>query len=110
MRRVILSKLYDHLEREYTINVPRETFLERSLLHHELEALLAFKSDPLIDEMCSALGRLHEGTYGTCLTCKRPIEQQLLDSDPVRRVCGVCEQVYTHHNDPLPLVVSFPER
>jgi hypothetical protein len=94
MRRAILSRLYEHLADIYGIEVTRETFLGGSFGMHQIDALLAFKSDPLIDELRSALGRLEEGNYGTCMTCKKPLLQQLLDDDPARRLCSECEHVY----------------
>jgi len=105
MRRAILSRLFEHLVDTYGIDVSRETFLSGSFGMHQIDALLAFKSDPLIDELRSALGRLEEGTYGICMTCKKPLLQQLLNEDPARRLCGECEHVYLfttlRHGDPV---------
>jgi RNA polymerase-binding transcription factor DksA len=40
-----------------------------------------------------ALGRLLEGTYGTCEVCASPIESALLAEDAVARVCADCAGV-----------------
>lgn len=94
MRRAILSRLYEHLLEMYAIDVARETFLSGSFGINQIDALLAFKSDPLIDELRSALGRLEDGSFGSCMTCKKPLPQRLLDDDPTRRLCSECEHIY----------------
>lgn len=99
MRRAILTMLCEHLEQEYGIQCSSETFLGGRLPTHQLDAVLAFKSNPYIDELRNALDRLDEGTYAVCISCKQLISQELLDGDPARRVCGTCEAVYFHLGD-----------
>jgi len=90
MRRSILSRLFGHLEKAYDLETGREAFVNGSLGLPQIDAVLAFKSDPLIDELRSALERLEAGSYGRCTTCKAPIAQELLDEDPARRFCDQC--------------------
>jgi RNA polymerase-binding transcription factor DksA len=96
IRHGILRKLYSHLEEHYALSISESTFREGSLTIHQLDALLAFKSDPLLDELRSALNRLEEGTFGVCLSCKDRIDEDLMDADPTRRMCKRCESVYSH--------------
>lgn len=96
MRRLILSKLYDHLQDQYTVVYPRETFINGELSIHDIDALLAFKSDPHIEELRHALDRIEAGTFGVCISCKAVISEELLDTDPEQRVCGLCEQKFVH--------------
>lgn len=96
MRRAILGRLYEHLQAHYSIDWSRETFLSDQLSLHQIDATLAFKSDPLIDELRGALDRLNEGNYGLCISCKGDIPQNLLDTDPTRRFCGACEVELSH--------------
>lgn len=96
MRRMILSRLYDHLQDHYAVFSPREHFVDGNLTMHDIDALLAFKSDPQLDELRHALDRLESGTFGICLGCKAPIPQALLDNDPSRRICISCEQKFLH--------------
>lgn len=96
VRRQILSRLYDFLQDQYSIFYPRETFLNGELPIHDLDALLAFKSDSQLDELRRALDRLEDGTYGICLSCKIPIAQETLDRDPAQRICNACEKKFLH--------------
>jgi len=96
MRRAILCRLFDHLEEYYGIEWTRETFVNGQLSLPQIDAILSFKSDPRLDELRSALGRLENGSYGVCLSCKRIIGQEILDTDPARRLCPECEEEYSH--------------
>jgi len=92
MRRIILGKLYELLQQDYSLAVTRDAFLEREFTHHELDAMLAFKSDAQVLELRLALDRLEEGTLDACIGCKGIIAQEVLDADPTSRICERCEQ------------------
>ncbi|MGA9115539.1 MAG: hypothetical protein WB626_02075 [Bacteroidota bacterium] len=96
MRRLVLSKLFDHLEQNYSVDQSRESFLSGNPDNHLIDMVLSFKSDPHLEELRSALDRLQEGSFGTCLSCKGWIEQRLLDEDPARRLCGECDREIVH--------------
>ena len=95
IRRSILRRLYSHLEEHYAITIPDSSLNKDPLSLHQLDALLAFKSDPHLDDLRAALDRLEEGTFGVCLSCKVQIEENLMDIDPTRRMCDRCERVYS---------------
>lgn len=46
--------------------------------------------DHLLDGVEAALTRLDEGTYGTCSTCGRAIDDARLAEDPTILTCGGC--------------------
>ena len=96
MRRAVLSKLFAHLEEYYGCDWSRETFVDDRLSLHQIDALLAFKSDPRLEELRSALLRIDDGSFGICISCKREIGQEVLDRDPSQRVCTACEKEYSH--------------
>ncbi|MGA9119134.1 MAG: hypothetical protein WB699_07175 [Bacteroidota bacterium] len=96
MRRVVLSKLFEHLKENYGLDWSEEIFDENRVSVHQLDAVLAFKSDFVLDELCSALNRLEEGTYGVCIRCKSPMGEEILDDDPTRRLCPSCARSFTH--------------
>jgi RNA polymerase-binding transcription factor DksA len=96
MKRIILTGLYNHLQEHYDISHPHIAFVDGVAGSEEMSALLAFKSDPTIDEYRSALDRIESGTYGACIRCKTTIHDDLLVSDPVRRVCVDCEKDLNH--------------
>jgi hypothetical protein len=96
VRCAILCRLFEHLEDTYGIGLSRDLFVNGQLSLHQIDALLAFKSDALIDELRSALDRLNAGVYGICIRCRRKIDDTLLDHDPARRVCAECEEEFSH--------------
>jgi len=96
MRRVILSSLYDQLKTQYTIEWSRESFVGGHLSLPQIDAVLAFKSDPRLEELRGALSRLESGTFGVCCCCKSAINERLLESDPARRFCPLCESRFSH--------------
>jgi len=91
IRRKILHCLFLHLSEKYSFS---EYDSNADTTMQELDALLAFKSDLRIEELRSALDRLEEGTYGSCILCKKPIAADALESDPACRYCGQCERAY----------------
>jgi RNA polymerase-binding transcription factor DksA len=93
---MILTKLYDRLDSAYGMLISREQFLEGKLSMRDLDALLAYKSDPHLDELLHALERLDAGSYGMCMSCKSSISEDVLDSDPTQRLCTACEQKFVH--------------
>jgi RNA polymerase-binding transcription factor DksA len=96
MRQVILGRLYTHLDEYYSISLSEEFPTEDRVSLNQIDAILAFKSDPQLDELRAAFERLEEGTFGLCLSCKEQIDDNLMDDDPTRRMCERCERVYSH--------------
>lgn len=94
-RRAVLRLLFARLAERYGVEVHRDDQVD-GVSSHELDSLLAFKSDQRLEDLRKALGRLDDGTYGRCLCCKGYIEPQLLGLDPARRVCSRCEQRFFH--------------
>ena len=43
-----------------------------------------------LDEIDAALLRVHDGTYGSCVSCGRPIGEERLEARPVARTCILC--------------------
>jgi len=95
MRRAILTALYAHLQDAYGLEITEESFVQGQMSLQDIDALLAFKSDPRIDDLRGALERLERGTFGQCLACKGHIDQELLDTDPTQRLCSACERLYS---------------
>lgn len=100
MRRQILSKLYDLLHEQSPVFYSRETFVNGEVSFHALDAIVAFRYSPDVEELRRALDRLDEGTFGICLSCKSTISQEVLDNDPTQRICTACEQKYIHVREP----------
>lgn len=94
MRNLVLSRMFDLLDQTYVIDIDREEFAGERVPLHEIDAVLAFKSDPHLDELRGALERIDDGSYGACIGCKTEIDQRLLDEEPARRICAKCETEY----------------
>jgi len=94
-KELILGKLYDHLCADYSFGWPRELFVNADLSFHDIDAILAFKSDIQLEELRIALDRIEEGTFGICLRCKQDISLETLDAEPSRRFCQVCEREFS---------------
>jgi len=94
MRGVVLRRMFDLLEQTYGIDVDRDDFAGERTSLHEIDAVLAFKSDPRLVELRGALERIDDGSFGVCIGCKSDIDQRLLDEDPACRMCGKCESEY----------------
>jgi RNA polymerase-binding transcription factor DksA len=96
VRRIILSRLRAYLAEHYAETSTETLLSSEDLSLHQIDAILAFKSDPYLDELRSALDRMEEGTFGLCLSCKHRIGFQALRQDPTRRLCERCDQQYRH--------------
>jgi hypothetical protein len=94
MRRAVLCRMFDILEQTYGIDENRQEFIGERVSLHEIDAVLAFKSDPHLDELRGALERINDGSFGVCIGCKTEIDQRLLDEEPARRICEKCEKEY----------------
>ena len=101
MRRAVLCRMFDLLEQTYGIDVNREEFVGGGVSLHGIDAALAFKSDPRLEELRGALERIDEGSFGVCIGCKSPISWRLLDEEPARRMCEKCEQEYNRSSSVL---------
>ncbi|MEK9137294.1 MAG: hypothetical protein AAB393_09230 [Bacteroidota bacterium] len=96
MRHLILTRLYAHLEEHYSISLADDFPFDEEFTLHHIDAILAFRSDPQLDELRAALDRLEDGTFGVCISCKNSVDETSMDADPTRRFCERCEHMYSH--------------
>ncbi len=94
-----------------TVHELRETILNRiqhilihsygqsldSIDQNNLDAHLAFKGDPQLNELRLALYRMKEGTYGNCIYCKNPISVEILRRSPTAHFCESCAAKLSAH-------------
>jgi DnaK suppressor protein len=52
---------------------------------------LASRQSQLIEEIDEALGRIEDGTYGHCLRCGRPLDEERLKAMPTARYDAECQ-------------------
>jgi RNA polymerase-binding transcription factor DksA len=49
--------------------------------------------EAVLDQVDEALARLDDGTYGRCVNCGRPIQDDRLAEDPTDQSCGECVEL-----------------
>jgi RNA polymerase-binding transcription factor DksA len=107
MRRSIVVRIFDRLEECYGREACGEVRQNSSLSLHDVDELLAFRSDGRLEELREALARIENGTFGLCLACRGRIEHRLLDRDPAQRLCGHCERRLFHVSESRSPVVQY---
>jgi RNA polymerase-binding transcription factor DksA len=107
MRRLIVRKICDRLEESFGREACGEARQQPSLSLHEVDELLAFRSDARLDELREALARIESDTFGLCLACRGRIEHRLLEHDPAQRLCGQCERRLFHVQESHRGVVQY---
>jgi RNA polymerase-binding transcription factor DksA len=77
----------------------RDTYKEavHDLSEKTLSAKLAFKGDPLLNELRLALERIERGEYGRCIFCKLPIAAETLRKNPTAHFCERCAHELLFH-------------
>jgi RNA polymerase-binding transcription factor len=61
------------------------------LLDREVDESLVENADEIVREIDQALGRIDEGTYGTCARCGREIPEERLEAVPYATLCVTCK-------------------
>ena len=57
------------------------------VFQRELDNGLEENAEHLLSEIDAALGRIENGTYGTCVVCGRPIDEERLEAVPWATLC-----------------------
>lgn len=90
-RRFLWTRLHKYIGENTGITEAASQVYDVSSDSTAFDRLLAFRYAPRCEEWRAALGRLEDGTYGTCLSCNKPISLEELDEDPLARFCHTCE-------------------
>jgi RNA polymerase-binding protein DksA len=61
-------------------------------LDREIDYTLEENSEHVLKAIDAALERIEEGTYGTCVTCGRPIGEERLEARPWADQCIDCRR------------------
>ena len=56
----------------------------------DVEVDILKNEQDILREVDEALGRINDGTYGTCQRCERPMDSQRLDAIPFTPYCVQC--------------------
>jgi DnaK suppressor protein len=61
-------------------------------IDRELDFSLEGNANNVLREIDAALGRIENGSFGTCSRCKRPIAQERLEAMPYVTLCIECKR------------------
>ncbi len=73
-----------------SVRIRRELLARRSRLSSVADRSNANRLSELLEAVDDALERLDDGQFGMCSLCHEPIERELLDGDPLTRICLEC--------------------
>ena len=63
------------------------------MFDHELDDSLEENADQIVREIDVALGRIEDGSYGTCARCGQEIPSERLDAVPYAVLCVDCKRL-----------------
>jgi RNA polymerase-binding transcription factor DksA len=89
--RIVVIKLHDLLVSRYGISVDVEK-------ERVIEAASRFDSADL-NELAFALRRIEKGIYGQCVICRHDIPSEILEANPVARLCPSCQTAMHEKSD-----------
>jgi len=62
------------------------------MVDREVDESLEENAEAIVQEIDAALGRIDDGTYGTCLRCGNPIPEERLVAVPYAVLCVTCKR------------------
>jgi RNA polymerase-binding transcription factor DksA len=77
------------LERKFSLWSKVDNFM---MIERDIKYSLAYKGDGYLVDLCNALNRIKEGTFGKCLMCKDEISPEELEKSPTSRLCSKCAE------------------
>ena len=95
----LLNNSKKALQNELTLSpddLPDETDLAASEINQNLIFKLRDRERQLLAKIDEALGRMDEGTFGSCQDCEEPIEPRRLEARPVSTLCIACKEKQEH--------------
>jgi DnaK suppressor protein len=95
----LLNNSKKALKDELTLSpddLPDETDLAATEISQNLVFRLRDRERQLLSKIDQALGRIDDGTFGTCEECEEPIEPKRLDARPVSTLCIACKERREH--------------
>ncbi len=90
LKKNIVAQMYQRMYENHHVPEEVESMMKELPNTQQLDRLLAFRGDPWLYEFRTALKRMEEGTYGTCMLCKDDISLEKLQLDPLIRICDKC--------------------
>lgn len=91
----ILNNSKNALKNELALSpddLPDETDLAASEINQNLVFKLRDRERQLLSKIDEALGRIDDGSFGSCADCEEPIEPRRLEARPVSTLCIACKE------------------
>jgi len=95
----ILNNSKNALKNELALSpddLPDETDLAASEVNQNLVFKLRDRERQLLAKIDEAMGRIEDGSFGTCMDCEEPIEIRRLEARPVSTLCIACKEKQEH--------------
>lgn len=95
----ILNNSKNALKNELSLSpddLPDETDLAASEINQNLIFKLRDRERLLLAKIDEALGRIEDGSFGTCADCEEDIEPRRLEARPVSTLCIACKEKQEH--------------
>jgi DnaK suppressor protein len=95
----ILNNSKNALKNELALSpddLPDETDLAASEVNQNLVFKLRDRERQLLAKIDEAMGRIEDGSFGTCMECEEPIEVRRLEARPVSTLCIACKEKQEH--------------
>jgi RNA polymerase-binding protein DksA len=86
-----VMSLEEETEEESLDNHPAD--VATATYMRELDYTLEDNTEHVIAEIDAALGRIDEGTYGTCVRCGSTIAEERLEAMPYATMCIECKRL-----------------
>ena len=77
-------------------DLPDETDFAAHVISQHLVFKLKERERQLLKKIDEALGRIDEGSFGTCESCEENIESKRLEARPVSTLCLSCKELEEH--------------
>ncbi len=98
-----VSSAIDHLHESNSTSLEDETEEETydnhladsatATLNREIDYTLEENSEHMLAAIEDALKRIDDGTFGTCVRCRKPIAEERLDAIPYATRCIDCQRL-----------------
>ena len=73
-----------------------DTDLAASEVNQNLVFKLRDRERQLLSKIDEAMGRIEDGTFGSCAECEEPIEARRLEARPMSTLCIACKEKEEH--------------
>lgn len=95
----LMTQSREQLRAELSLSaddLPDETDLAASEVNQHVLFRLRDRERQLLVKINQALGKIEQGSFGTCESCEESIEERRLEARPVSTLCIACKEREEH--------------